>query len=474
MTDENSSVAGNKWVREKDWPKGLCRHEPSGYYHWRRMVDGQRDSKSLKTRKLAVAINKATKVNADIEEKGLSPKKALNKEKMPFMDAAKSYMAARDLRPSSLKRYAATLKNFTRIAEEITGKSVVLVTDVNGSLLAQYVEMRRTQPSSPNGHPNTPKSNAGATPKTIAVEKDLIASVLKHAVDRDWLVALPNLSVKIPGFTSRKDQSEKIRPLTEQELPKMLAAANNYDVELAGQFPYATYFHDIVLAYVYSGLRHEELQFLEWTDIDFPADCLSVKKKKVKATRVRVLTEDAQKSLAALAHGKHGTQPLIPAGAGAIRDYGYMIGIRNLDVLKSLRVKDLELDKGVLTVVEELSWQPKATEGSVPLHPRLRVILEALKGQSPSNFVFPDLDGGYWKMHFERHLQRIAQMAGIKTLTRVHDLRHTTGTMLRRHGVPLETIQEILRHQNIQDTLIYARYEVEEGKKAIRRLPDWS
>ena len=76
-------------------------------------------------------------------------------------------------------------------------------------------------------------------------------------------------------------------------------------------------------------------------------------------------------------------------------------------------------------------------------------------------------------MRFERHLRRIAEAAGILDFTRVHDLRHTTGAMLRRKGVGLETIKEILRHSNIADTLIYARYEEAEGREAIRKLPDW-
>jgi site-specific recombinase XerD len=61
-------------------------------------------------------------------------------------------------------------------------------------------------------------------------------------------------------------------------------------------------------------------------------------------------------------------------------------------------------------------------------------------------------------------------MAGILGRLRVHDLRHTLAIRLREKGVSLETIMGILRHANIEETLIYAPYQIEEGKNAMRLL----
>jgi integrase len=69
-------------------------------------------------------------------------------------------------------------------------------------------------------------------------------------------------------------------------------------------------------------------------------------------------------------------------------------------------------------------------------------------------------------------LKLIQAKAGITGHLRVHDLRHTCGATLRKKGVPLETIMGILRHADIRETLIYAPYHIEEGKKAIALLDE--
>ncbi len=44
--------------------------------------------------------------------------------------------------------------------------------------------------------------------------------------------------------------------------------------------------------------------------------------------------------------------------------------------------------------------------------------------------------------------------------------------LVRRYGTPLETIMGIMRHADIRETLIYAPYDLTEGKKAILTLDD--
>lgn len=42
-----------------------------------------------------------------------------------------------------------------------------------------------------------------------------------------------------------------------------------------------------------------------------------------------------------------------------------------------------------------------------------------------------------------------------------HIFRHTTATTALRNGMPIEDIQELLDHENIETTLVYARTSVE-------------
>lgn len=149
-----------------------------------------------------------------------------------------------------------------------------------------------------------------------------------------------------------------------------------------------------------------------------------------------------------------------------------MLRFQDHDHLRSLRVRDVDLQAGVLRCAEDYGWKPKASSGTIPLHDGLRVMLRRLAKQRRSEFVFPDPDGGPWRFHLDRHLDAISKMAKLKKpCPRVHDLRHTVGFALRRAGVALETIKALLRHASIEETLRYARYDIEEGRKAMEQLP---
>lgn len=462
----------NKEFRHPEWPNGLYRRG-TGFFHWRRMVDGVRRSKSLGTRKLTVAVKMAADLNEGVEDKGLSVKQVLAKGKVTVREAGTAYIESRGLRPRSAQRYEAILDNIARLGEEITGKSDTVLSGVDDYFVAQYIARRSKELVSPNGNDGTKGKRKGAKPKTISLEITLLKSVLAYSVTRGWLPSMPVITTKVAGFKSARGKSDAVRPLTDDEIPKLLNAAKAYDKQTAGHFPYKTYFHDILTTYIYAGLRHEELKFLEWTDIDFRHDVLRVRSKAVKCHRTIPLPKDAAEVLGKWLTGKNPTASAFPDDPKVLDEVGGYLRFKEHDALKRLKVRDFDFEAGLACYSETLDWGPKASEGEVPLHPRLRKILESLKGQAPSNFVFPDSDGGYWRMRFERHLHRIVEIAEIDDFTRVHDLRHTTGMMLRRNGVPLETIKEILRHQNIEDTLIYARYDLEEGKKAIAKLPTW-
>ena len=86
------------------------------------------------------------------------------------------------------------------------------------------------------------------------------------------------------------------------------------------------------------------------------------------------------------------------------------------------------------------------------------------------DLVFADLDGSpidpardwaEWK--------ELLQAAGVPA-KRVHDARHTAATLMIAQGVPIEVVQEVLRHSAIQVTRGYVHVASELAKKATDRM----
>lgn len=50
---------------------------------------------------------------------------------------------------------------------------------------------------------------------------------------------------------------------------------------------------------------------------------------------------------------------------------------------------------------------------------------------------------------------------GLQRTITPHVFRHTTATTALRNGMPIEDIRELLGHENIETTLVYARTSVE-------------
>ena len=462
-------AAKQKDHREPDWAEGLYRR--GKWFHYRRMFDGKRYSKPLRTKNPAHANRLALELNASIEDKKVAPTTALQKGKVELQDAAEEFLETRALRSSTIQRYRGIVSNLQGVFVDLLGKPEVLLSDIDESLLKGYIQKRATEPSSRNGHPNTRKT-LGAKPKTINGELALLKSVLKLAVARGWIAVVPNMSdVRIKGVRRKGKASEIARPLTEDEVTRLLAAAENYDKSLAGSFAYPAYFHSIICTFVYAGLRHEECQLLEWRDLDFNEELIHIRSKTVVCRRRISMSPKAWRRIEPLLSGQKPDDQALPDDPETLDIVGNALRFRARAALLKLRRKDFKPDDSVIHFKESFRWMTKASQGDVVMHPRLKEILAGLQGEHGSNFVFPDSDGGYWRMHFERHFLRIREMARIADNIRVHDLRHTTGAMLRRNGVALETIKELLRHANLGESLIYARYERQEGKTAIRKLP---
>lgn len=95
--------------------------------------------------------------------------------------------------------------------------------------------------------------------------------------------------------------------------------------------------------------------------------------------------------------------------------------------------------------------------------------LATRKDDNPALFV--SRENKRWsKESIERFLRNAAKEAGIKQRVFPHLLRHTRAMHLLEDGVPLNEIQKILGHKNINTTQIYAVMSIDQVQKTVQKL----
>jgi integrase len=145
-------------------------------------------------------------------------------------------------------------------------------------------------------------------------------------------------------------------------------------------------------------------------------------------------------------------------------------GIRRGEVL-ALRVGDVDLDEPVLTIRSAMSAGEDSTPKSkrarrIPLTDRAVEILSPLvEGRDDAELVFAGGGGGGLDADaLSRRFLRARDHAKLKaTGLTIHDLRHTTGSLLVRHGFPLTEVQAVLGHAKLATTARYLHHRPRAG-----------
>ncbi len=188
-----------------------------------------------------------------------------------------------------------------------------------------------------------------------------------------------------------------------------------------------------------------------------------------------------------LFHHLHGVYGLM---AGMI----YGAGLRLRECVK-LRVKDIDLDRDMITVIGAKNDKDRTTLLAQRIKPALIEHLKKVKrtyeqdrqNNLPGIWLPNALERKYpnagkewiWQWVFpaenlstdprtkiirrhhiypftlQRHIKRAAAAAGIAKRVNVHTLRHSFATELLESGYDIRTIQDLLGHTNLQTTMIY-------------------
>jgi integrase len=227
------------------------------------------------------------------------------------------------------------------------------------------------------------KLEQGKARKSILNWLGLLHSVFEHAIKQGWVSANPCKGVEKP----REEPNQDIRFLTQEELEAVLRAVPD---DVLGPTEGVMY-----LAAAMTGMRQGELRGLRWSDVDWLAGRVRVRRNYVR--------------------GEYGTP-------------------------KSRRSsRSVPLATRLATELEH-HYQRSAY-------------------QADDDLVFPHpqtghpLDGSKLLKRFKTTLTRAKLRRA-----RLHDLRHSFGTQMAAAGIPMRTLQEWMGHRDIKTTLIYADY----------------
>jgi integrase len=137
-----------------------------------------------------------------------------------------------------------------------------------------------------------------------------------------------------------------------------------------------------------------------------------------------------------------------------------LTGVRKKELL-DLTWKDVDMDRGILTIKETKNGSPHI----IPLSRKAIDIFRSIPKLGHYVFIYKNK-----KLEdIKKPWQRIRERFGDKTL-RVHDLRRTFGSWLAQEGVSLQIIGELLNHKDPKTTLVYARLQKEHLRSVVEKI----
>ena len=310
-----------------------------------------------------------------------------------------------------------------------------------------------------------------ASPRTVANDLDVVRIFLRRAVLQKLLPTNPETGVT----RARGAYAPRIRWLDDSETKRLLNAAATWDewAHKSGQAVGSLYV-TIIEFYLRTGLRLNELRHLP------VSHCQS---RDPSGRRIIHIGP----------HDGHTTFccPLDEPVATQLKNQGRKTALQGLlpPEITTESLQQLQFLPTLQLAIMPIScvWKPKSSARDVPLSKRadelyeqlLQLRIELLRRNSAMAkarkqnhvseppWLIPDPSGVPWRFSMQYIMDRCSKQAGIHPIVRTHDLRHTFATQLRRRGVPIETIKELLGHADISETLIYAHFTMEEAVRSI-------
>lgn len=139
-----------------------------------------------------------------------------------------------------------------------------------------------------------------------------------------------------------------------------------------------------------------------------------------------------------------------------------------------LKWKNIAIHNNTINIGDE-SFKTKSRKSrSVPIHPKVKEIIERLKNESnykKENYLFrKNGNQPFTTDYVSKSFKKACREAGIDEEVHYHTLRHSTGSLLAQKGVSLYTIQKILGHSSPSVTQIYAHMQIDTLREAINQI----
>jgi integrase len=229
-------------------------------------------------------------------------------------------------------------------------------------------------------------------------------------------------------------------------------------------------------------LRYNPFAMLKVPRAPQPQDEDEEGQRALTQTQLDLLLADVK------AHDKHHTPTTGPLGR-TVRSAGMyvvyvlaaLLGLRRGEIL-GLRRKDIDLDKGVLRVRQQVvrignthkiskTLKTRASRRDLPLTAFVLSVLRPhilRSGATDDDLIFPGRDGGPLRpdavtKHFARTTKRLA-LVGYT----FHDLRATALTNWRTAGAPLEVVAALAGHDKPDVTAeVYIGVDMDRKRKAV-------
>lgn len=189
-------------------------------------------------------------------------------------------------------------------------------------------------------------------------------------------------------------------------------------------------------------------------------DGSSVKKLKESRGRLLFYTVEELRRLIAVCNSRYScfydwtTICLLGARAGLRRSEIYW-----------LSWQDVDLERGIISVIPKDGWQPKSGESRhLPIPHDLARHLRKLKRKG--QWVIGDRPALNVMSAFFQKISRKAKLAG-----NLHTLRHTFASHLVQNGVDLYTVSQLLGHSDVNVTRIYSHLAPHNYAAAVAKLP---